>query len=331
MITAKEIATALRPALIRAPSVGPMRFRHAVVDSRKAGRGDIFVALKGENVDGHDYVAHAAGRGAAGAIVERQVDADIAQYVVPNALAALQDLARLRRASRPKLKVVGITGSVGKTTTKELVAAVLGTRYPLLKNEGNLNSEIGLPLVLLELTTRQRRAVLEMGMWAPGEIAFLCDIAAPEVGIVTNVGPSHMERLGSIDAIADAKAELVEALPEDGVAILNADDPLVAAMADRTQANVLTFGVGDDRRCPRRRDREPRARRRELRAGARRRTRARLLAPAGPRHGAQRPRRRRGRHRRWPFRGRSGRSAQRRAGADAARRPPRRQRLHAHR
>lgn len=244
MITAKEIATALRPALIRAPSVGPMRFRHAVVDSRKAGRGDVFVALKGENVDGHDYVAHAASRGAAGAIVERQVDADIAQYVVPNALTALQDLARLRRASRPKLKVVGITGSVGKTTTKELVAAVLGTRYPLLKNEGNLNSEIGLPLVLLELTTRQRRAVLEMGMWAPGEIAFLCDIAAPEVGIVTNVGPSHMERLGSLDAIADAKAELVEALPEDGVAILNADDPLVAAMADRTQANVLTFGVG---------------------------------------------------------------------------------------
>jgi UDP-N-acetylmuramoyl-tripeptide--D-alanyl-D-alanine ligase len=235
MITAKEIATALRPALIRAPSVGPMRFRHAVVDSRKAGRGDVFVALKGENVDGHDYVAHAAGRGAAGAIVERQVDADIAQYVVPNALTALQDLARLRRASRPKLKVVGITGSVGKTTTKELVAAVLGTRYPLLKNEGNLNSEIGLPLVLLELTTRQRRAVLEMGMWAPGEIAFLCDIAAPEIGIVTNVGPSHMERLGSLDAIADAKAELIEALPEDGVAILNADDPRVAAMADRAR------------------------------------------------------------------------------------------------
>ncbi len=157
---------------------------------------------------------------------------------------ALQELARLRRASRHRLKVVAITGSVGKTTTKELVAAVLATRYPLLKNEGNLNSEIGLPLVLLELTTRHRRAVLEMGMWAPGEIAFLCDLAAPEIGIVTNVGPSHMERLGSIDAIADAKAELVEALPEDGVAILNADDPRVAAMAERTQAHVLTYGLG---------------------------------------------------------------------------------------
>ncbi len=243
MITAIEIATALRPTLIRAPSVGPLRFRHAVVDSRKAGRGDVFVALKGERVDGHDFVAAAAARGATGAIVERPVEADLAQYVVPSALGALQQLASQRRLSRPKLKVVAITGSVGKTTTKELVAAVLGSRYPLLKNEGNLNSEIGLPLVLLELTTRHRRAVLEMGMWAAGEIAFLCDIAAPEVGIVTNVGPSHMERLGSIEAITDAKAELVESLPEDGTAILNADDERVLEMAPRTNANVLTYGL----------------------------------------------------------------------------------------
>jgi len=243
MITAKELATALRPALIRAPSVGPMRFHRAVVDSRKAGRGDLFVALKGERVDGHDYVAQAAQRGASGAIVERAVEAEIAQYVVPDALAALQRLARNRRAARPKLKVIAITGSVGKTTTKELTAAVLATRYPLLRNEGNLNSEIGLPLVLLELTQNHRRAVLEMGMWAPGEIALLCDIAKPDAGIITNVGPSHMERLGTIEAIADAKAELVEALPEDGVAVLNADDERVAAMAKRTNANVITYGL----------------------------------------------------------------------------------------
>ena len=246
MITAMEIASALRPALIEAPSVGPMRFRHAVVDSRKAGRGDIFVALPGENVDGHEFVAHAAQRGATGAIVERRMDADIAQYVVPSALNALQNLARRRRASRPKLEVVAITGSVGKTTTKELVAAVLDVSYHLLKNEGNLNSEIGLPLVLLELTKRHQRAVLEMGMWAPGEIALLCDIARPDTGIVTNVGPSHMERLGSLDAITDAKAELVEALSEDGVAILNADDPRVAGMATRTNANVVTYGLAPD-------------------------------------------------------------------------------------
>ena len=243
MITAKEIATALRPTLIRAPSVGPMRFRHAVVDSRKAGRGDIFVALSGERVDGHDYVAQAAQRGATGAIVERPIEANIAQYVVPHALAALQDLARLRRMSRSKLKVVAVTGSVGKTTTKELTAAVLNVSYHVLKNEGNLNSEIGLPLVLLEATTRHQRAVLEMGMWAGGEIALLCDIARPETGIITNVGPSHMERLGSIAAIADAKAELVESLPAAGDAILNLDDPRVAAMAERTAADVITYGL----------------------------------------------------------------------------------------
>jgi UDP-N-acetylmuramoyl-tripeptide--D-alanyl-D-alanine ligase len=246
MITAKELASALRPTLIRAPAVGPMRFQHAVVDSRKAHRGDIFVALKGARADGHAFVAEAALRGATAAIVRREVEADVAQYVVPDPLVALQDLARNRRLARPKLKVVAVTGSVGKTTTKELVAAVLGTRYALLKNEGNLNSEIGLPVVLLELSRKHQRAVLEMGMWARGEIAFLCEIATPEVGIVTNVGPSHMERLGSIEAIADAKAELVEALPEDGVAILNADDPRVAAMSARTQASVVTFGLAAD-------------------------------------------------------------------------------------
>ena len=246
MITAMEIATALRPALIRAPSVGPLRFRHAVVDSRKAGRGDIFVALHGERVDGHDFVAQAAQRGATGAIVERAVDVEIAQYVVPSALRALQNLARERRVSRTKLEVVAITGSVGKTTTKELVAAVLATRFPLLKSEGNLNSEIGLPLVLLELTKRHRRAVLEMGMWAPGEIALLCEIAQPDTGIVTNIGPSHMERLGSLEAITDAKAELIEALPDDGVAILNADDPRVAGMAPRTNANIVTYGLAPE-------------------------------------------------------------------------------------
>ncbi len=243
MITAVEIAAALKPALIEAPTVGPLKFAHAVVDSRNARKGDLFVALRGERADGHNFVADAAAHGAAGAIVERRQEAEIAQYVVPDALAALQELARQRRAARPRLKVVGVTGSVGKTTTKELTAAVLGSRYRLLKNEGNLNSEIGLPLVLLELTSRHQRAVLEMGMWAPGEIALLCDIAQPEIGIVTNVGPSHLERMGTIEAIADAKAELVEALPREGTAILNADDERAAAMAERTNAHVMTYGL----------------------------------------------------------------------------------------
>ncbi len=243
MITAREIAAALQPALLRTPAVGPLRFRHAVVDSRKVGRGDLFVALKGERVDGHDYVEEAVMRGATGALVERPLDVDVAQYVVPDALTALQGIARSRRVSRPNLKVIAVTGSVGKTTTKELTAAVLGSKYSLLKSEGNLNSEIGLPLMLLELTHKHRRAVLEMGMWGPGEIALLCNIAQPEVGIVTNVGPSHLERMGTIEAIANAKAELVEALPEHGTAILNADDERVAAMATRTAANIVTYGL----------------------------------------------------------------------------------------
>jgi UDP-N-acetylmuramoyl-tripeptide--D-alanyl-D-alanine ligase len=196
MITAIEIATALRPALIRAPAVGPMKFRHAVVDSRKARKGDLFVALKGENVDGHDFVADAASRGATGAIVEHEIPADIAQYVVPSALIALQELARNRRIARPKLEVVGVTGSVGKTTTKELTAAVLDVSYHVLKNEGNLNSEIGLPLVLLELTKRHNRAVLEMGMWAPGEIALLCEIS-PISSAWARSRPSSTRRLNS--------------------------------------------------------------------------------------------------------------------------------------
>ncbi len=246
MITAKEIVAALRPTLLEAPEDDRARFEHAVVDSRKTGAGDLFIALPGENVDGHDFVADAAAHGAGGAIVEHKVDSDVAQYVVPDALAALQAIARARRASLTQLKVVGVTGSVGKTTTKELTAAVLASKYAVLKNEGNLNSEIGMPLVLLELKPEHERAVLEMGMWAPGEITLLCDLARPETGIVTNVGPSHLERMGTIEAIANAKAELVEALPADGTAILNIDDLRVASMVARTKANVMTYGLADN-------------------------------------------------------------------------------------
>ncbi|MHB8377928.1 MAG: Mur ligase domain-containing protein, partial [Dehalococcoidia bacterium] len=136
MITASELASALAPQLVGGLPGGPSHFRHAVVDSRKAGRGDLFVALPGERDDGHDFVSDAARRGAAGAIVARAVAVGIAQYVVRDPLVALQALATQRRAARPRLRVVGITGSVGKTTTKEIAAAVLATKYPVLKNEG---------------------------------------------------------------------------------------------------------------------------------------------------------------------------------------------------
>jgi UDP-N-acetylmuramoyl-tripeptide--D-alanyl-D-alanine ligase len=218
-------------------------FNRGVIDSRQVLPGDLFFALRGEHHDGHDFVDEALARGAAGLVVERPLEAPegVAVFQVSDSLAALQRLAANWRA-RHDVRAVGVTGSVGKTTCKELVAAVLGTRWRILKSPANLNTEIGLPLTLLELTPEHQRAVLEMAMYGPGEIDLLCGIARPQIGVVTNVGPVHLERLGSMDAIAAAKAELVEALPQDGVAVLNGDDPRVAAMASRTKASVLLYG-----------------------------------------------------------------------------------------
>ncbi len=218
-------------------------FNRGVIDSRQVQPGDLFFALRGEHQDGHDFVDEALAGGAAGLVVERPLEAlpDVAVFQVSDSLSALQRLAAHWRA-RHDMRVVGVTGSVGKTTCKEIIAAVLGARWPVLKSSANLNTEIGLPLTLLKLTPEHERAVLEMAMYGPGEIDLLCRIARPQVGVVTNVGPVHMERLGSIDAIAAAKAELVAALPPDGVAILNGDDPQVAAMASRTKAGVLLYG-----------------------------------------------------------------------------------------
>jgi UDP-N-acetylmuramoyl-tripeptide--D-alanyl-D-alanine ligase len=160
-------------------------------------------------------------------------------------LAALQAAASFWRR-RHDVRVVGITGSVGKTTCKELIAAILSRRYHTLRSRGNYNNEIGLPLTLLQLNSSYERVVLEMGMYALGEIRWLAEIALPHVGVVTNVGPSHLERLGTLERIAQAKAELPQALPgaqEGGVAILNADDDRVRAMAQLTQARVVTYGL----------------------------------------------------------------------------------------
>jgi UDP-N-acetylmuramoyl-tripeptide--D-alanyl-D-alanine ligase len=163
---------------------------------------------------------------------------------VENTVTALQQIARYWRR-KLDLRVVGITGSVGKSTTKEMVAEVLSTRYRTLKSPGNLNNEIGLPLTILRLSTGHERAVLEMGFYVPGEIAFLCDIALPQIGVVTNIGTVHAERAGSQEAIARGKAELVQALPPapEGVAILNFDDPWVRQMEEKTKARVFFYGL----------------------------------------------------------------------------------------
>jgi UDP-N-acetylmuramoyl-tripeptide--D-alanyl-D-alanine ligase len=221
------------------------------VDSRLVEPGQLFVALPGEHVDGHEYVGAALAAGAAGVLVGRPVaQADFARgdatvVVVQDPLRALQAVATAWRTRFDPL-VVGITGSIAKTSTKEAVATVLGAAMPTLKNEGNLNNEIGLPLTVLRLRSEHRAAVLEMGMYVGGEIRDLAAIGRPEIGVVTAVQAVHLSRIGTLEAIERAKGELVEALPEDGVAILNADDERVRRMASRTRARSITYGFADD-------------------------------------------------------------------------------------
>jgi len=243
MLAVDSVVQGTAELLVAGRGPADRSFSRAVIDSRRVERGDLFFALHGERRDGHDFIGEALERGAAGLVVERPLDApqDVAVFQVSDALSALQRLATYWRA-RHDVRVIGVTGSVGKTTCKELIAAVLGARYRVLKSPDNLNTEIGLPLTLLYLTEEHERAVLEMAMYGPGEIDLLCRIAAPQTGVVTNVGPVHLERLGSMGAIVAAKAELVEALPPDGLAVLNGDDPQVAAMATRTKARTLLYG-----------------------------------------------------------------------------------------
>ncbi|MBI5932551.1 MAG: UDP-N-acetylmuramoyl-tripeptide--D-alanyl-D-alanine ligase [Chloroflexi bacterium] len=239
----------------------------AAVDSRQVIPGAVFVAIPGENADGHNYVDAAFQRGASYALIQRDVDASFRTFDlrgglsadsadaldlhpplclrVDNTVTALQQIARFWRR-KLDLRVIGITGSVGKSSTKEMVAEVLGMRYRTLKSPGNLNNEIGLPLSILRLGAGYERAVLEMGFYVPGEISFLCDIALPVVGIVTNVGTVHAERAGSQEAIFLGKSELPQALPADGTAILNFDDPWVRKMEEKTRARVFFYGLSSE-------------------------------------------------------------------------------------
>jgi len=259
---ALEAITTFRP---QAASV----ITEAVIDSRQTIPGSLFVAIPGENTDGHDHIGTAFKRGASFALTQREVDDSFRTFDlrtvtstdsyagvdfsiplclrVDNTVAALQQIARFWRRQLD-LRVIGITGSVGKSTTKEMVAEVLSTRYRTLKSPGNLNNEIGLPLTMTRLSSGHQHAVMEMGFYVPGEISFLCDIALPQVGVVTNVGTVHAERAGSQEAIARGKAELVQALPPapEGVAILNFDDPWVRKMEEKTKARVFFYGLSPE-------------------------------------------------------------------------------------
>jgi UDP-N-acetylmuramoyl-tripeptide--D-alanyl-D-alanine ligase len=231
-----------------------------VIDSRRATPNSCFIAFGGEHTDGHLYIGNALDRGACAIIAQSaptdakalilrptidpapaKIDSPLI-FLIEDSLAALQQLAAYWR-SQFNPTIVGITGSVGKTSSKELMAAVLRQRYATIWNEGNLNNEIGLPLTLLRIEAEHEYAVLEMGFYVEGEIAHLCNLAHPHIGVITNLGPIHLERAGSMEAIFRGKSELVRALPPDGYAVLNWDDEWVRRMADLSPAPLFRYGL----------------------------------------------------------------------------------------
>ncbi|HWS23775.1 MAG TPA: UDP-N-acetylmuramoyl-tripeptide--D-alanyl-D-alanine ligase [Anaerolineales bacterium] len=267
MLNFSDIISSLSPTR---PGLIKKKITQAVVNSRLAEPGSLFVAIKGEHADGHDFVIDAFNQGASAALVEKPlnlspdicvtldlrtevpaatlqklVETDLpACFVVSDNLLALQKLAALIR-QRSTATFIGVTGTFGKTTTKETIARVLASQYRTQKSEGNYNNEIGLPLSLFSLKPDTEYMVLEMGFYVPGEIKLLCDIAQPSIGVLTNIGAVHAERAGSLETIALGKGELVESLPAAprGIAILNDDDPYVREFHTRTSARVFRYST----------------------------------------------------------------------------------------
>ena len=233
------------------------RIRNISTDSRSIRRGDLFVALKGERFDGHDFVQAVLAKGATGAIVhdtyrweaKTQKSSGISRhdpflFGVRDPLFAYQQLATHHRC-RFGIPVVAVTGSNGKTTTKDMVASVLGQRWRTLKTEGNFNNRIGVPHTLLRLTARHQAAAIEMGVDHRGQTTRLCEIVRPTIGLITNIGPDHLEFFGGMEGSAQAKAELLDMLPADGTAVLNADDAYFDYLAARAQCRVISFGLSE--------------------------------------------------------------------------------------
>jgi UDP-N-acetylmuramoyl-tripeptide--D-alanyl-D-alanine ligase len=214
-----------------------------VIDSRRAGPGGLFAAVAGEHADGHDFASAAVAAGAVAVLATRPVP--VPSVLVGDVPAALAALARVVIDALPAAVVAGITGSSGKTTTKDLAAQLVERLGPTIAPAGSFNNEFGHPLTVLRADAATRYLVLELSARGPGHIAYLCRVAPPRYGVVLNVGHAHAGEFGGLDEVARAKGELVEALPADGAAILNADDPRVLAMAARTAARVVTFGVDD--------------------------------------------------------------------------------------
>jgi UDP-N-acetylmuramoyl-tripeptide--D-alanyl-D-alanine ligase len=219
-------------------------FDGASIDSRQVAVGQLFVAVVAER-DGHDFVPAAVEAGAAAVLADRPLELDIPVIEVADTMAGLAAAGVLARTCLPD-RVVGVTGSVGKTSVKDLTASVLGTTFVTAASERSFNNELGVPLTLLNAPGTTAAAVIEMGARGRGHIADLCAIATPTVGVVTSVAAVHTELFGTLADVAQAKGELVEALPADGFAVLNADDPAVLAMAERTEATVVTYGTHGD-------------------------------------------------------------------------------------
>ena len=245
ILNLQEVARAMQAA----GEVRPIPVTGWSVDTRTQNAGDLYFALRGPNHDGHDYVASAIRNGAAGVVVEagRELPPGIGgeRLAVADTLRALQDLGAWARR-RWDGRVVGVTGSAGKTTTKDAIADLLQVELAVGRTIGNFNNHVGVPLSILRLPDECRAAVLEMGMNHAGEIRVLAGIARPDVGVVTNVGYAHVEFFGSIDGVAAAKRELIEALPPDGIAVLNADDARVRAFRDTHPGRTVTFGFAED-------------------------------------------------------------------------------------
>jgi UDP-N-acetylmuramoyl-tripeptide--D-alanyl-D-alanine ligase len=248
VFTLEQLLAATGGRVIHGSARADEKFIGGAFDSRIVQPGEVFFALRDQR-DGHDFVADAFARGGRAAVVERAVPVpdDALLVEVSQPLHALRRLAEAVRDAYP-IPAVGITGNVGKTTTKEATAAALGARYRVLRTAASFNNEIGVPLTFLRLEPTHEVAVIELGFYVPGEIADLCRLVRPRIGIITEIPavPVHFARTPNVDAIAAGKAELIESLPDDGVAFLNADSPRVRALAPRTRARVVLFGESED-------------------------------------------------------------------------------------
>ena len=220
-------------------------FRNVAIDSRSLGRGDLYVALRGEHFDGHDFISHAVEQGAVATIVEKETEDTIPSVVVPDARLALGQLASHWRSAFDG-PLIGLTGSNGKTTVKEMLAVILERKGAVLATQGNLNNDIGVPLTLFRLQSHHQYAVIEMGANHPGEIGYLTNITSPSVAVITNAAPAHLEGFGSLDGVAKAKGEIFEGLSEDGVAVINFDDPYYDLWKSFVgKHDIVSFGLDE--------------------------------------------------------------------------------------